>query len=175
MTQPPPVIARLPLYGEPISLDQAKAVMEAAEAEAAREGWPMVIAIVDSGANLVMLHRMDQAQLGSILVAQQKAETAVQLPPTDHAPSRTSLAEGGVGASHSRNDQRHPRRGRAAPDLGRAASSERSAFRACTRRRMRRWRGPDSWCSSNRALPIRPDLSIRAHGDVAERLKALVC
>src|SRR5262245_11874392 len=68
--QPPPILApSLPLYGEPISLDKAKAVMEAAEAEAAREGWPMVIAIVDSGGNLVMLHRMDQAQLGSIQVA----------------------------------------------------------------------------------------------------------
>jgi len=67
-----------PLYGEPISLDRAKAVMAAAEADAAREGWPMVIAIVDSGGNLVMLHRMDQAQLGSVQVAQQKAVTALQ-------------------------------------------------------------------------------------------------
>ena len=79
MAQPPPVVApTLPLYGDPISLDKAKAVMEAAEAEAAREGWPMVIAIVDSGGNLVMLHRMDQAQLGSIEVARQKAETALR-------------------------------------------------------------------------------------------------
>ena len=96
MQQPPPVVSTLPLYGDPISLDQAKAVMEAAEAEAAREGWPMVIAIVDSGANLLMLHRMDQAQLGSILVAQQKAETAVKF----RRPTRAFqdvLADGGVG------------------------------------------------------------------------------
>jgi glc operon protein GlcG len=78
MANPPQISPDLPQYGEPISLDRAKAVMEAAEAEAAKEGWPMVIAIVDSGANLVMLHRMDQAQLGSVLVAQQKAETALR-------------------------------------------------------------------------------------------------
>jgi len=65
-------------YGAPISLESAKAIMAAAETEADREGWPLVIAIVDSGCNLVMLHRMDQAQLGSIMMAQQKAETAVR-------------------------------------------------------------------------------------------------
>jgi len=38
----------------------------------------MVIAIVDSGGNLVMLQRLDNAQLGSIVVAQSKAETALR-------------------------------------------------------------------------------------------------
>ena len=37
----------------------------------------MVIAIVDSGCRLVILHRLDDAQLGSIEVAQRKAETAL--------------------------------------------------------------------------------------------------
>ena len=37
----------------------------------------MVIAIVDSTGHLPLLHRMDQAQLGSVAVAQGKAETAV--------------------------------------------------------------------------------------------------
>jgi uncharacterized protein GlcG (DUF336 family) len=84
-----------PPYGEPISLDRAKAVMEAAEAEAAREGWPVVIAIVDSGGNLVMLHRMDQAQLGSIEIARLKAETALRFRrPTKAFEDR--LAEGGA-------------------------------------------------------------------------------
>ena len=36
----------------------------------------MVIAIVDSAGLLVMLHRLDQAQNGSITVAREKAETA---------------------------------------------------------------------------------------------------
>jgi glc operon protein GlcG len=96
MATAPPVALPVPLYGDPISLDQAKAVMEAAEAEAAREGWPMVIAIVDSGAHLVMLHRMDQAQLGSVEISRLKAETAVKF----RRPTKTfedGIAGGGLG------------------------------------------------------------------------------
>ncbi len=73
-----PVPTTLPTYGPPITLAQAKAVMAAAEAEAVANGWPMVIAIVDSGANLVMLHRMENAQLGSLQIAPGKATTAVK-------------------------------------------------------------------------------------------------
>jgi uncharacterized protein GlcG (DUF336 family) len=51
--------------------------MAAAEAECDAHGWPMVIAIVDSGGNLVMLHALDQAQHGSLEIAQRKAATAV--------------------------------------------------------------------------------------------------
>ena len=36
-------------YGAPISLERAKVVMAAAEAEARANDWPMVIAIVDGG------------------------------------------------------------------------------------------------------------------------------
>jgi uncharacterized protein GlcG (DUF336 family) len=64
-------------YGPPVTLAQARAVMAAAEAEALAHDWPMVIAIVDSGGHLVMLHALDQAQHGSVPVAQGKAETAV--------------------------------------------------------------------------------------------------
>jgi len=58
-------------YGAPISLEKAKAVMAAAEAEARANDWPMVIAIVDSGGHLVMLHSLDHAQHGSVVVAQE--------------------------------------------------------------------------------------------------------
>ena len=64
-------------YGAPISLEQAKAVMAAAEAEARANDWPMVIAIVDSGGHLVMLHSFDHAQHGSVVIAQEKARCAV--------------------------------------------------------------------------------------------------
>jgi len=37
----------------------------------------MVIAIVDSGGHLVLLHRLDNTQLGSVTIAQRKAETAL--------------------------------------------------------------------------------------------------
>lgn len=65
------------VYGTPISLDAAKKVAAAAEKEAAGNGWPMVIAIVDSTGHLAVLHKMDQAQFGSVAIAQAKAETAL--------------------------------------------------------------------------------------------------
>lgn len=70
-------MSRPPSYGAPIALAEAARVMAAAEAEAARNDWPMVIAIVGSGGHLVMLHALDDAQHGSVAVAQAKAETAV--------------------------------------------------------------------------------------------------
>jgi glc operon protein GlcG len=82
-------------YGDPISLASAIKVAEAAATEAASQGWPMVIAVVDSGGHLVVLHRMDQAQHGSVLVAQQKARTAVDFRrPT--SVFEGALAEGGM-------------------------------------------------------------------------------
>jgi uncharacterized protein GlcG (DUF336 family) len=83
-------------YGNPISLATAKRVVEAAEAEAARNGWAMAIAIVDSGSNLVLLHRMDQAQYGSINIAQAKARSALNF----KRPTKTfedAVAQGGIG------------------------------------------------------------------------------
>lgn len=53
-------------YGAPVSLALAIKVAEAAATEAEAQGWPMVIAVVDSGGHLVVLHRMDQAQHGSM-------------------------------------------------------------------------------------------------------------
>ena len=66
-----------PPYGTPISMDLAKKAMAGAEAEARKNNWNVVIAIVDSGGHLVMLQRLDNTQIGSIEIAQQKAATAV--------------------------------------------------------------------------------------------------
>jgi glc operon protein GlcG len=60
-----------------LSLDDARAVAAAAGAKAAQEGWPVVIAILDSGGHLLYLERADGAQLGSVTVAQEKARTAL--------------------------------------------------------------------------------------------------
>ena len=95
-TPPPTAGGRPPSYGPPITLATAKRVMAAAEAEAERRDWPMVIAIVDSTGHLVMLHRMDQAQLGSVAVAQAKAETAVNFRRPTKA-FQDIIAEGGAG------------------------------------------------------------------------------
>jgi uncharacterized protein GlcG (DUF336 family) len=64
-------------YGSPITLEQAKKVMAGAEAEAKKNNWPVVIAILDSGGHLVMLSRLDGAQWGSLDVAKDKARSAV--------------------------------------------------------------------------------------------------
>lgn len=83
-------------YGPAITLAQARAVMAAAEAEALAHDWPMVIAIVGSGGHLVMLHALDQAQHGSVPVAQGKAATAVNF----RRPSKVfeeAVASGGLG------------------------------------------------------------------------------
>lgn len=63
-------------YGPPITLADAKQLIEAAKAEASRHGWPMNIAVVDSGGNLVTFDRMDGAQFASIEIAQHKARAA---------------------------------------------------------------------------------------------------
>ena len=89
---PPP---RTP-YGEPLSLDMAKKVVAAAEAEAGKNNWSMAIAVVDTGSNLVVLHRLDQTQLGSIRLAEGKAHTALEF----RRPSRVmqdAVTGGGVG------------------------------------------------------------------------------
>ncbi len=61
-----------------LTLEVAKQMAAAAEAEAAKNKWNMVIAIVDDGGNLVYLERMDETQIGSIEVAQQKALSAIK-------------------------------------------------------------------------------------------------
>jgi glc operon protein GlcG len=66
-----------PEYGAPITLEQAKKAMAGAEAEAMKNKWPMVITIVDSGGQVVMVARMDNAQFGSIDVSRDKAFSAV--------------------------------------------------------------------------------------------------
>jgi glc operon protein GlcG len=60
-----------------VTLDLAKRIAAAAEVEAKKNNWNVVIAVVDDGANLIYLERMDNTQLGSLEVAIQKARTAI--------------------------------------------------------------------------------------------------
>ncbi|MBN8963943.1 MAG: heme-binding protein [Rhizobiales bacterium] len=88
-TAPPP-------YGPPIGLENARKVMTAAEEEAGKNKWSVVIAILDSGGNLVMLHRGDDVQLSSVEIAQGKAKTALMF----KRPSKVlddAIAGGGPG------------------------------------------------------------------------------
>ena len=68
--------AQAPAYGNEVTLDRAKKVMAAAEAEAKKNNWTVVIAIVDTHGLLVMLQRLDNTQTASVKVAIEKARTA---------------------------------------------------------------------------------------------------
>jgi glc operon protein GlcG len=61
-----------------LTLEVAKQMASAAEAEAAKNQWTMVTAIVDDGGNLIYLQRMDETQIGSVEVATKKAQTAIK-------------------------------------------------------------------------------------------------
>jgi uncharacterized protein GlcG (DUF336 family) len=86
-----------PSYGSSISLDEAKKVVKGAEAFALSKQWTVVIAIVDTGGNLVFLEKFDNTQVGSIEVAIGKAKTANAF----KRPSKVfedAIAGGGAGA-----------------------------------------------------------------------------
>ena len=59
-----------------LSLDDVKRVVAAAETEAARNQWNVVIAVVDDGGHLMYLQR-ERVQLGSVEVAITKARAAL--------------------------------------------------------------------------------------------------
>src|SRR5215467_5413494 len=71
--QPP---LQSPDYGVPISIDQAKEVAAAAQAEARRNGWRMAVAVVDPGGYLIYFERADGTQNASVQLATAKARTA---------------------------------------------------------------------------------------------------
>jgi uncharacterized protein GlcG (DUF336 family) len=81
-------ISTKPGSGRTVTLDTAHAVLDAARAKATEIGVPMNIAVVDQGGNLVAFARMDDAWLGSIDIAQNKAYTAraFDMPTRDLAP-----------------------------------------------------------------------------------------
>ena len=60
-----------------LTLEAARLAMAACEAEAARGGWKVVIAVVDEGGHALMVHRLDGAQWSSIDTAVGKARAAV--------------------------------------------------------------------------------------------------
>jgi glc operon protein GlcG len=60
-----------------LTLQTAKLVIAAAEAEATKKGWPCVIAVSDSAGYLIALDRMDDSpMLASVELAPDKARTA---------------------------------------------------------------------------------------------------
>ena len=89
---PPPTTP----YGAPIGIEAAKKVMAAAEAEAVKNNWAMAIVILDSTGHMVMLHKLDNTQYGSLMAAEDKAHSAINY----RRPSKVFedlVAQGGIG------------------------------------------------------------------------------
>ena len=61
-----------------LTLEAAKQIAAAAEAEAKKNNWTMVISVVDDGGHLIYFERMDGTQIGSVEVSQEKAVTAIR-------------------------------------------------------------------------------------------------
>lgn len=83
-------------YGTSITLDSAKKAAAPAVAEARKNQWTMVVAIVDTAGDLVYLERMDDAQVGSVDVAISKARSAARFKRPTKA-FQDALAAGGEG------------------------------------------------------------------------------
>ncbi|WFU70613.1 MULTISPECIES: heme-binding protein [unclassified Bradyrhizobium] len=89
---PPPITP----YGAPLGLEAAKKVMAAAEAEAVKNNWAMAIVVLDSTGHMVMLHKLDNTQYGSLMAAEDKAQSAINY----RRPSKVFedlVAQGGIG------------------------------------------------------------------------------
>jgi glc operon protein GlcG len=85
-------LPRLPVLHEAA----VQVVVEGARAEAVRNNWNVVIAVVDPSGTLLHLTRMDNVQSGSVEVAQEKARSAALF----RRPTRTfaeMVAGGNVG------------------------------------------------------------------------------
>ncbi len=59
-----------------LTLDECKKMIAACEAEARRNQWEVVIAILDDGGHLLMLERMDGATPANAEIAVQKGRSA---------------------------------------------------------------------------------------------------
>lgn len=86
-------VSRISTYKK-MTLDLAKKAARAAEIAAEKLGVKIVVAVCDEGANLVLLHAMDDSYIASIKAAQDKAYTAVAL----KMPTHTALKESRGGA-----------------------------------------------------------------------------
>jgi uncharacterized protein GlcG (DUF336 family) len=60
-----------------LTLEAARIVAAASEAEALRNAWRVVIAVVDEGGHTILLHRLDGAQWSSVDTAVEKARASV--------------------------------------------------------------------------------------------------
>jgi uncharacterized protein GlcG (DUF336 family) len=87
-----------------LSLEEAKKIVQDAEAKAKDIGVKMNIAVADVGGNLVAFERMDNAWLGSINIAISKAYTAVAFNMTTEDLGKESQAGKSLFGIHATNN-----------------------------------------------------------------------
>ena len=78
---PAPVPDKMPFdipYGTPINVETAKKAAEAAFAEATKRGWKIAIAVVGPTGELTYFLKVDDTQIASIDISQNKARTAAR-------------------------------------------------------------------------------------------------
>ena len=83
-------------YGPSISLENAKKAAAAAMAEVRKNTWTMAVAVVDPAGDLVYFEKMDDTQVASTVVCQEKARSAARFMRSTKA-FQDMLAAGGEG------------------------------------------------------------------------------
>jgi glc operon protein GlcG len=91
-----PAASQTMSYGPNINIETAKKIAAPAIAEARKNNWNMAIAIVDTGGDLVYFEKMDDTQIGSVVIAQAKARAAALFKRPTKA-FQDMLAAGGEG------------------------------------------------------------------------------
>ena len=89
-----------------LTLDDARCIMEGAEAKACEIGVDMDIAIADDNGSLLMFHRMDNGRITSIDVAISKAFTAAAARRSTRAYGEVSGPGGPAFGIHASNQGR---------------------------------------------------------------------
>ena len=68
--------AQVPQYGANVNQEQARKAIAGAMVEARKLNVPMAVAVVDTAGQLMAFERMDNTQIGSVGVSQDKASSA---------------------------------------------------------------------------------------------------
>ena len=89
-------VAQAQSYGPNVTLEQARVVLAAAEAEAVAQNLNVAIAVVDTAGNLVAFVKRDDTQTASVVVSQDKARSAAVFKRSTKA-FQDNVAEGGAG------------------------------------------------------------------------------
>jgi uncharacterized protein GlcG (DUF336 family) len=80
-----------------ISLEAAKKMATAAEAEAHKRSWTVAIAVVDVSGGLILFHRIDDVQTGSLDIAVAKARSAARFKRPTRALGDAVTKNGNIG------------------------------------------------------------------------------